>query len=200
VGRAAGHFLAGQGMDYRIIEQQAERIRNTGHYIHGDAAELEVLEQAGIEQTPAVLVTTHDDDTNIYLTIYIRRLRPDVQLVSRARLARNVSTLHRAGADFVLSYASMGSDAIINLLSRSNILMVSEGLDAFVVHVPPTLAGKTLAETNIRAKTGTTVIALDHNGHTIVNPEPDRPLPANAEMILIGTDEAQEKFFSRYMG
>ena len=200
VGRAAGHFLAAQGMDYRIIEQRTDRIRNTRHYIQGDAAELEVLEKAGIEQTPAVVVTTHEDDTNIYLTIYIRRLRPDVQLVSRARLSRNVSTLHRAGADFVLSYASMGSDAIINLLSHSHILMVSEGLDAFTVQVPPSLAGKTLAETDIRSKTGTTVIALDHNGHTVTNPDPNRPLPANAQMILIGTDVAQEKFFKRFVG
>ena len=199
VGRAAGEFLAAQGLDYRIVEQMPERIRDTEKYIQGDAAELEVLQAAGIAQTPAVVVTTHDDDTNIYLTIYIRRLRPNVQLVSRARLARNVSTLHRAGADFVLSYASMGSDAIINLLSRSNILMVSEGLDAFAVQVPPGLAGKSLAQTDIRRKTGCTVVALRRDGQTEVNPQPDRPLPADAEMILIGTEEAQAQFLKRFV-
>jgi voltage-gated potassium channel len=199
VGRAAGAFLAAQGMDYRIVEQLPDRIRDPQKYIEGDAAELEVLTAAGIEQTPAVLVTTHDDDTNIYLTIYIRRLRPDVQVVSRARLARNVNTLHRAGADFVLSYASMGSDAIINLLSRSNILMVSEGLDAFALQIPPALAGKTLVETDVRRKTGATVVALNRNGHTEINPDPNRPLPANAEMVLIGTAEAQAKFLKRYV-
>jgi Trk K+ transport system NAD-binding subunit len=167
--------------------------------VHGDAAEREVLEAAGIAGAQAVLVTTHDDDTNIYLTVYIRRLRPNVQIVSRARLARNVSTLYRAGADFVLSYASMGSDAIINLLQRSNILMVSEGLDAFAVQTPAFLAGKTLAETDIYRSTGCTVVALAINGETEINPDPQRPLPADAELILIGTVEAQAKFLKRAM-
>ncbi|MDX1664767.1 MAG: NAD-binding protein [Candidatus Promineifilaceae bacterium] len=199
VGRAAGDFLEGQGMDYCIVEQRADRIRADENYVHGDAAEREVLEAAGIREAQAVLVTTHDDDTNIYLTIYIRRLRPNVQLVSRARLARNVTTLHRAGADFVLSYASMGSDAIMNLLQRSNILMVSEGLDTFAVQTPATLVGKTLAESDIRRKTGCTVVALTRNGETEVNPDPHRPLPAETEMILIGTVEAQGEFLKRFI-
>jgi Trk K+ transport system NAD-binding subunit len=199
VGRAAGQFLAGQGMDYRIIERQPERIRDSDKYILGDAAELEVLLAAGIEQTAAVLVTTHDDDTNIYLTIYVRRLRPNVQLVSRARLARNVNTLHRAGADFVLSYASMGSDAIFNLLSRSNILMVSEGLDAFSLQMPESLVGKSLVQADVRRKTGVTVVALRQSGQTDVNPAPDQPLPADAEMILIGTAAAQTQFLKHFV-
>lgn len=199
VGRAAGAFLERQGMAYCIVEQQAERIRSDQQYVHGDAAEREVLEAAGIAEAQAVLVTTHDDDTNIYLTIYIRRLRPNIQIVSRARLARNVSTLHRAGADFVLSYASMGSDAIINVLHRSNILMVSEGLDAFAVQTPKSLVGKTLAQTDIRRTTGCTVVALNRNGETENNPDPHQPLPADAEMILIGTVEAQAEFFKRFM-
>ena len=199
VGRAAGAFLAEQGMDYCIVEQRAERIRAGGNYVHGDAAEREVLAAAGIDEAQAVLVTTHDDDTNIYLTIYIRRLRPEIQIVSRAQLARNVSTLHRAGADFVLSYASMGANAIMSLLQRSNIMMVSEGLDAFAVQTPPVLAGKTLAETDIRGQTGCTVVALEQNGETAVNPDPELPLPADAELILIGTVAAQEMFFERFM-
>ena len=201
VGRAAGRALLGRGLEYRIVERTAERIRpdNKERYILGDAAELSVLEKAGVLDTGSIIISTHDDDTNIYLTIYVRRLRPNVQLVSRARLARNVDTLHRAGADFVLSYASMGSDAIINLLSRSNILMVSEGLDAFAVQVPSTLAGKTLAQTDIRRKTGATVVALNHNGQTVVNPDPNEPLPAHAEMILIGAEDAQAQFLKRFV-
>ncbi len=200
VGRAAGDYLKEEGIDYYIVEQQAARIRAGENYVHGDAAEREVLEAAGIEEAQAVIVSTHDDDTNIYLTIYIRRLRPDLQIVSRARLARNVSTLYRAGADFVLSYASMGSDAIMNLLQRSNILMVSEGLDAFAVQTPESLAGMTLAEADIRRQTGCTVVALNDNGETELNPDPHRPLPANAEMILLGTVEAQAEFLKRFMG
>ena len=150
VGRAAGRALAARGMDYRIVELLSERVRDPAKYVLGDAADLEVLVAAGIRKTPAVLVTTHDDDTNIYLTIYCRRLRPDAQIISRARLERNVATLHRAGADFVLSYASMSASTIMNLLNCDSILMVTEGLDVFEVEVPESLVGKSIAEAKIR--------------------------------------------------
>ncbi|BAL98935.1 MULTISPECIES: potassium channel family protein [Caldilinea] len=198
VGRAAGRALAARGMDYRIVELVPERVRDPAKYVLGDAADLEVLVAAGIRKTPAVLVTTHDDDTNIYLTIYCRRLRPDVQIISRARLERNVATLHRAGADFVLSYASMGASTIMNLLNRDSILMVTEGLDVFEVEVPESLIGKSIAEAKIRQLTDCTVVALEQDGIMTVNPDPHLPLPAHAKMVLIGTVASENCFLKRF--
>ena len=40
-------------------------------------------------ESPAVVITTHDDDVNVYLTLYCRRLRGDIQIISRATLERN---------------------------------------------------------------------------------------------------------------
>jgi len=198
VGRAAGRALTERGMDYRIVELLPERMRDPSKYVIGDAADLEVLVNAGIRKTPAVLVTTHDDDTNIYLTIYCRRLRPDVQIISRARLERNVATLHRAGADFVLSYASMGASAILNLLNRGEILMVAEGLDVFEMETPESLVGKTIAESQIRDLTGCTVVAIEQDGVTHINPDPFVPLSAAARMVLIGTVAAESRFLKRF--
>ena len=197
VGRAAGRALLERGLDYRIIELLPERVRDPQRYVVGDAADLEVLEAAGIRTTACVLVTTHDDDTNIYLTIYCRRLRPDVQIISRSRLERNVDTLHRAGADFVLSYAAIGSSTILNYLNRSNILMLAEGLDVFEAPTPPALVGKTIAETDMRRETGCTIVALEADGQTIVNPNPQTPLTAGSRLIMIGTEEAEEQFLKR---
>ena len=198
VGRATGRALAERGLDYRIVEQLPERIRDPAKYVLGNAAELEVLKKARIMEASTVIVTSHEDDTNVYLTIYCRRLRPDIQIISRANLERNISTLHRAGADFVMSYASMGANTIFNLLERSNTLMVAEGLDVFKVKIPAALAGQTIAGSSLRRETGCTVIALDID-HTIqVNPDPFQPLPAEAEIILIGSVEAEKRFLERY--
>ncbi|MEO5721131.1 MAG: NAD-binding protein [Chthoniobacterales bacterium] len=127
VGRATASALVEREVNYRIVETNPDRIRNE-HYILGDAADLATLEKAGIRETPAVVITTHDDDTNVYLTLYCRKLRPDVQIISRAALERNTSTLYRAGADFVLSYASMGATMIFNVLRKTDILVIAEGL------------------------------------------------------------------------
>src|SRR5690606_4467455 len=106
-----------------IVEKDKSRVTDADHWIVGSAADLETLKRAGIAEAPSVIVTTNDDHTNIYLTIYCRSLRPDLQLVSRATLERNVSTLHKAGADFVMSYASMGANAIFNVLKRDDVVM-----------------------------------------------------------------------------
>jgi Trk K+ transport system NAD-binding subunit len=198
VGRATGQALAARHLDYRIVEKDAGRVKNDPRYILGDAAELEILKAAGIEESPCVIITTHDDDMNVYLTIYCRRLRPDIQIITRSTLQRNLPTMHRAGADFVMSYASMGGNVIFNLLKRSDILMVAEGLDLLKVGVPEQLAGRSIAQSSIRQETGCTIIAVRQGEDLVINPDPSMVLPAEAEIILIGTVEAENRFFSMY--
>ncbi len=198
VGRATARALRERGVDYVVVDPDATAGLDPKKLVVGNAAEIEVLEKAGIRKTPTVMVTTHDDNTNIYLTIYCRRLRPDVQIISRATLERNVATLHRAGADFVMSYASMGANTLFNLLARSDILMVAEGLDVLRIAIPAALQGKTLAESSIRERTGCSVIAINRQGSMEINPDPDVPLPIDAELVLIGTVEDETRFLRRF--
>ncbi len=128
--------------------------------IAGDASQLDVLEKAGIRKAPGVIITTHDDSLNIYLAIYCRRLREDIQIVSRCTHDKNVATLHRAGADHVLSYANMGAATVFNLLTRSRIHTIAEGLDIFRLAVPEALRGKTVAESGVRERTGCTIVCV----------------------------------------
>lgn len=136
VGRAVGRSLAAREIDYRIVEMNSERIRNSDKYVLGNAADRAVLEAAGMAKTPSVVITTHDDDVNVYLSIYCRGLRPDVQIVSRAVQEHTVATLNRTGVDFVVSDATMGANAIFNLLRRSDVIMVAEGLGVFRLKMP----------------------------------------------------------------
>jgi voltage-gated potassium channel len=111
---------------------------------------------------------------------------------------RNVSTLHRAGADFVMSYASMGANAIYNVMEKGDIVMLAEGLDVFRHPVPASLAGRTLAEMGIRGATGCSVVAVETDGETAINPPPDARIAPGAELILIGTTEAERRFVERF--
>ncbi|MGH7481965.1 MAG: potassium channel family protein [Longimicrobiales bacterium] len=200
VGRAAAKALRERDIDYRIVEQNPERVHDREHTVVGNAADLACLQTAGIRGSAATIVTTSDDATNIYLTIYCRRLRPDMQIISRATLERNVSTLHRAGADFVMSYASMGANAILNLLERGDVVMVAEGLDVFRVPVPATLRGVRLADTGIRERTGCQLVAWQTDAGATMNPASDARLPAlnAAELILVGTTESERRFRSTF--
>jgi Trk K+ transport system NAD-binding subunit len=194
VGRAAAHHLAERGVPYRVVERDASMIRDAEHYVHGSAADLAVLERAGIHHAPTTIVTTNDDATNVYLTVYCRRLRPDMQIISRATLERNISTLHRAGADLVMSYASMGADAILNVLQQNDLFMVAEGLDVFRYRAPAELVGRTLAETRVRERTGCSVVAIEADGDVAVSPPAEARVPHDADLILIGTPSSEQRF------
>lgn len=195
VGRATAKGLREKGIEYRIIERNPERVRDPERYVVGDAAEIEVLERAGIEKCSSVVITTHDDDINVYLAIYCRRLRADVQILARANQDRNVSTLHRAGADFVLSYATAGATAVFNALKKSAVIPLAEGLDVFHVPVPTSLVGKSLAESRFRQMTGCNVVAIEENGVFETHPDPHLPLSADAALIVVGDTEAEGRFF-----
>ncbi len=199
VGSATARALESEGIDYRVVEQHPEPAIRPERHVLGDAAELEVLQRAGIMGSSTVVVTTRDDDMNVYLTIYCRRLRPDIQILSRATQERNITTLHRAGADIVLSYASLGANAMFNLLKRSDVLLVAEGLDVIKVPIPPSLAGKSILDAGIRHHTGCSVVAVAQNGQTDVNPDVSQPLPFDSEMIIIGDADSHDRFFRRYV-
>jgi len=198
VGRAAAEALEEHQIDYQVVEKNSMHIENKDKYTHGNAADINVLNRAGIREATTVIITTHNDPMNIYLTIYCRRLRHDIQIISRANLDRNVSKLHGAGADLVMSYASMGANTIINLLKPGEILMFEEGLNVFRAPVPSPLVGKSLAENQIRKQTGCSVIAISTQGELNINPDPSIPLGENDEMIMIGTADAEKRFIENY--
>jgi len=183
---------------YLVIEKNPKRLQDEKHYVIGDAADIRTLQKAWIEKAPAALITTHDDATNIYLTKYLRGLRPNMQILCRASLERNVSTMHRAGADFVMSYASLGANAIFNFLKNEDTSMLAEGLNIFRLKAPESLVGKNLAQSGIRKITDCSVVAIKEAGILSINPDPQLPIKQNADLILIGTDEGERKFLKAF--
>ena len=113
-------------------------------------------------------------------------------------MERNISTLHRAGADLVISYASLGSNAIINYLQNTRVMMLAEGLDIIRIPVPRQLENRRLRDSGIRQKTGCSVIALEIDGKTQSNPEPDTILLPGTEMILIGTYDSERRLMEEF--
>lgn len=201
VGRAIAEALEERSVPFRVIERIPERVRHLDpdSVVIGDASDLDVLREAGLDDASAVMVTTHDDDTNVFLTLYCRRLREDVEILGRARVDRNVSTLHRAGADFVLSYAATGAIEAWNLIKEDSTLLLARGLVIFRVTMPSELGGARLAEADIPADTGCTVIAMVMSGHAVTRLDGNTVLRPDADLLLIGDERAEERFMERYV-
>ena len=198
VGEVVGRALKERQIPFKIVERGGHLTKFQDVQVVGDAADFNVLKDAGIEKAHTVIITPNKDDTNIYLTLYCRRLRPDLQIISRATLDRNLHTLRRAGADFTLSYSTMGANAIFNYLQRGEVVMLAEGLNIFKVDMPKKLCGKRINDLDVRNKTGCTIVGLEKEGRVILQPDPELNLKNTQKLILMGTLESEKKFWKAY--
>jgi voltage-gated potassium channel len=72
-------------------------------YIQDDASKNTVLINAGINTgATAVLCTTSNDVSNVYITLTSRFLNPGINIIARANREDNVKKLYQAGADNVI--------------------------------------------------------------------------------------------------
>lgn len=208
VGRSASRALSDEGVPNTIIEATPGRVENsysvlegTASYavIEGDAADQRVLRRAGLEQASAVLVTPRDDDLNVYLTLFCKRLRPELQVVSRATYERNVATLYRAGADSVLSYATIGATDLWNHAGLSHRVLVAEGNELFLVPRPASLVRRSVRDDEVRRRTGCHIVAvLDEDGTLGYDTESIPSAPG--QLLLLGDRHSEHRFRQLYLG
>jgi Trk K+ transport system NAD-binding subunit len=200
VGRAVALSLESRNIPFRLVEKDPASIPRDAaeNYILGSAADRDILRRGGIDTTHAVIITTHDDDLNIYLTIYCRKLRPDVQIICRATFERNVPALYSAGADLVLSNATLATNIITNALMPGRVFALTEGLNVFRIKAPHVLAGVSLRDSNLRRDTKCNVVAVRSGERLCSPPDPAAPLQEGDELILIGTVEAEREFMVKY--
>jgi Trk K+ transport system NAD-binding subunit len=202
VGRAVTDALKRQGMTVHMVERNKARRQRIGDLVDrlviGDAADRQVLMRAGLHEASSVVLTTNDDAINIYLAVYCRRLTPKLHIVSRITHERNVEAIHRAGADVVLSYASLGSESVFALLQGREPVLLGEGIDLFLVRLPDKLVGNTLGESDIGASTGLIVIGIQEGEQIVTNPPASLELSAESYLLMVGTAEQRQAFAQMY--
>jgi Trk K+ transport system NAD-binding subunit len=202
VGRAAAAVLKRIGVTVFMIDCEKElrdRLDKIADRVTiGDAADRETLMRGGLREASLVILSTNDDAVNIYLSIYCRRLNPHLRIVSRITHERNLEAIHRAGSDFVLSYAPLGAESVISLIEGREPVIMGEGVEFFTVNLPASLAGQTLAESGIGALTGLAVLAVRTGGETIANPSASTTLPKNSRLNVLGTPEQLRNFTNMF--
>jgi len=130
--------------------------------------------------------------------VYCRRLNPDARILTRVTHERNVEAIQRAGADFVLSYASLGVQTIFSIVQGRELIVLGEGVDLFYVSLPRSLAGKTLAEAGIGSRTGLNVIGVQKDGQFVTNLPPGQRLVEGSTLVALGSAEQREHFSAAY--
>jgi Trk K+ transport system NAD-binding subunit len=200
VGEAVAVALRERGVSVTILEADAslkERLDEVAdRVVIGDAANLETVKRAGIDEVRSVVLTTNDDSVNAFLAIYCRKLSQSAHIISRISHDWNLEAIHRAGADFALSHGSLAIQTLIATVRGRELIVVGEGTELFVEKTPERLHGKQLGDSGIGASTGLNVVAIREDGALTPNPPASTELVEGSELVMLGSAAQRQAFLA----
>ncbi len=161
----------------------------------GDSRDPSVLREAGVENAAHIIITLNNDTTAIFTTLIARELNPDINIIVRANEKESEKKLHRAGANYVQSLETVSGRMMSSaVFEDEEVLTFDRQIN--VVKLPVgDLAGTTITEADVQAKTGCIVLAAIRGDSTITKLDPESfQFRASDRVIIAGTDETVKRF------
>jgi len=159
----------------------------------GDVTEPETLREADTENAGTVILTVSSDVTAVFATLVIRELYPDVEIIARADATESVRKLYQAGADYVLAVATVAGRMLASTILEEDIISFDQQVELVRIDCGD-LAGKSLGEADVRARTGVTVIAVERDSTFLSDIGPAFVVEPGDSLIVAGTDEDVNRF------
>jgi voltage-gated potassium channel len=201
VGKQAASELYEAKIPFVIADPGSDAL----HYAHqhgylivsGDATDDAVLQQAGIKRANGLIVTTSDDASNLFIILSARVLNSSLFIVSRAVNEANIPKLVRAGANRAISPYAIGGRRLAHLILSPTVVdffdtVIKKGeeslnLEGIEVHETSSAVGQSLAELDVRSKTGASVLVILRGSRVLPNPGPETVLHAGDQILALGT-------------
>ena len=106
------------GVEYAVVtpdETAARRLADRDVPVYtADPSDVEPLERVNLAGARAVVAATEDDARDALAILTARQLNPDVRIVAAVTQRENIDKLRRAGADQVISPATLGGHIIVD--------------------------------------------------------------------------------------
>lgn len=194
VGRTVAEAVADADLPVTVVDREDAE----GVDVVGDATDPETLRAAGVEAAQTVVLALPDDTTTEFTTLVVRDLAPNTQVLARVEEAASVRKMHRAGADYVLSLATVtGRMSASTVIEGRDVLSLNQQIEVVRSRVPR-LTGRTIGRANVREATGCTVIAIERDDETVTEIGPDTRIEPDDELVVVGTDEGIRAFEGRF--
>ncbi|MFC6721285.1 potassium channel protein [Halobacteriaceae bacterium SHR40] len=190
VGRQVTATLSEADLPYTVVDRSGGEAID----IVGDATDPDVLREAGVPDARSVVLAIPDDTSTEFATLVTRDLNDSAEIIARSDSVEAIRKTYRAGADYVLSLATVSGRSIASaVLESEDILAVDTNVD--IIRTTATrLAGETLANAQIRERTGCTVVAVERNGDLLTDLGAGFRIRTDDELILAGTDKGTNRF------
>jgi Trk K+ transport system NAD-binding subunit len=190
VGRTVTRALDDANLPYTVVDvTDGEDVD-----VVGDATDPEVLKRAGVPEANSVVLAIPDDTTTEFATLAVRDSNDSTQLIVRADNVDSIQKMYRAGADYVLSLATVSGRSIASeILDTGAILSVDTNVNVVRTEAPG-LVGETVAGANVRNRTGCTIVAVERDGERYTVVDPDFQIQEGDTLVVAGTDEGTSQF------
>ncbi len=184
--------------DTSVLDQLPKKILK----IEGDAQDEKILQLARIKTAANLLVTLPEDAANLYVVLAARELAPGLKIISRAAHQSSLKKLQFAGADHVVMPDKIGGHHMVALLLKPDLIRFLDTLsedatmqtkiaEIALDNLSESYANKTLAELEIRNKTGCNVIGyIPPNDRAIINPKANQQIQNDGKLIVLGDGTA----------
>jgi len=167
-------------------------------YLRGNASSEEVLLQAGILRARCLIAAMDSDTENVFTVLTARTLNPDLQLIARASEPGTSRKLMMVGANRVISpYVTSGrrmaamamQPEVVDFLEQFNQPLDEIGLELGKVEVTPNceLDQHSLAEVDLRRRSGAMVLAVYTSDGVVFNPDAHMQLESGQRLMVLGS-------------
>lgn len=195
-GQSVAEVLRNTSVSIKVVDIEDKE----GVDIVGDVRDPEVLSGFGVEDASAIIITIRDDTAALFATLMSRNKNKEANIIVRANDKDDVQKLYQAGANYVQSLATVSGRMLASCIFEDE-TSIAANKQINLIQLPVgSLSGKTLAEADVRAKTGCTILVVIRDDEKIPRVDPnDFVFREGDEVILAGTDESTQEFEKRYL-
>ncbi len=183
-----GHDVLGVDISEEIVDEMAPHLTTC---VQADIQEIKALQMLGLRNFDVVVISVASLQTSIVATMHLKEMGVQ-QMVCKATSEMNAKILLRVGADRVIFPERDMGIRLARTIANAGILdyiMLSNTHGMLEINTPHIWVGKTIRQTDARAKYGVNIVAISRNGQMMVTPSPDETLLEEDAVIVIGSNE-----------
>lgn len=200
-GTAVARELVENGCEVIAIDLDQKLVNDAAAYIPickcADVTDPEVIERLDIGSVDTVIISMASNLEASVMAVTLCKEAGVKTVIAKSANEMHQKILLRVGADqVVFPENESGIRLAKNLLSSGFIDMISLSKDVSMVEldVKGEWVGKNLIELNLRKKYGFNVVAIKNRDRVGVNIDPEKPLSADDNLIVIANVSSLAKF------
>jgi len=163
----------------------------------GDILDSRTVDQATLELAQAVVLAIDSDSATLFATVLIRDRSSSVPILARINETENLEKIHRAGADFALSFSQVAGSLLASRLLGQHTFELDPQLKLLKVNAAP-LAGQHPVELDIRGRTGCSVVAVERGDELFTEFDQGFSFEARDDIYICGSPDAAARFQANF--